>query len=166
MLDGFVSLEQYLRSSNAAGDAAIDNDMPCRNERDEECELDDEPSRADACVVRHALRAQAAIADAMEVVRGDLLRDLACDILGRELQLAPCDIAGIVTQALARCRAEFPMAVRVHPDDLPALQNCAVAVIADANLRRGDALLDVRKGTIDMTLGARLAEVLAVYSGT
>lgn len=157
MPNEFVALAQYLRRPDIVEPVVS---HVCNEVSGSDCGVHD-TNCAPAPFLSDALRAAAALADALAMLRADLLRDLACDVLGRELQLEPCDIAAIVEKQLAQCRAEFPIAVRVHPDDLAAISECTLAVVADAALRRGDALIDVRKGTIDVTFGARLAQVLA-----
>jgi flagellar biosynthesis/type III secretory pathway protein FliH len=95
-----------------------------------------------------------------------LLRDLATDVLGRELRLAPCDLASIVR----RVRASAPVVrVRVAPGedvDERALALGEATVVRDAALALGDAIVEVRAGTIDARLGVRLADVLAAKRAT
>ncbi len=90
-----------------------------------------------------------------------LLRDLAADVLGRELRLAPCDLASIVD----RVRASAPV-VRVRIASGEDVDERALAlgggpVVRDAALSLGDAIVEVRAGTVDARLGVRVAEVLA-----
>ncbi len=90
-----------------------------------------------------------------------LLRDLAADVLGRELRLAPCDLASIV----GRVRASAPVvrvriAVGEDGDDRSLALGEAV-VVRDATLSLGDAIVEVRSGAVDARLGVRVADVLA-----
>ncbi len=89
-----------------------------------------------------------------------MLFDVACEVLARELELAPANLEAIVARACARHTSEGIVSVRIHPDEAAQLCDAGVEVIADSAVRRGDALLQVRSGTIDVTLGARLAAVL------
>lgn len=153
--DGFVPLEAFFR-------------RPARDEREPapasanapECESTDPPGETAAVEMSDALAAvrrfHAAIADAVDAAVDDLLRDIACDVLARELALAPADLAAIVAAALERFAADSPLSLRAHPDDIAALDGFEFAAIADPNLRRGDVAIDVRSGTIDAGLGARL----------
>jgi flagellar biosynthesis/type III secretory pathway protein FliH len=101
----------------------------------------------------------ARIAEALESAVERLLCDVACDVLARELQLAPVDIERIVDNVLQRYSAEQPLQVRVHPEDAANLQ-CALPTVVDANLARGDAIVELRDGFIDASLGVRLEAVL------
>ena len=111
--------------------------------------------------VREFKRFRAALADAVDMLLEDLLRDIASDVVCRELLLSPVDVQAIVAQAKKRYAFDEPAAIRAHPDDCDALQDCGVTLHADRKLRRGDVVLAVQGGTIDATLGARLHTVLA-----
>jgi len=101
----------------------------------------------------------ARVVEAVEAAVETLVADIAVDVLGRELLLAPCDIEAIVDRALARFTSEQPLRVRVHPDDAVLLQ-CAVPVVADERLRAGDAVVELREGSVDASLGVRLAALV------
>lgn len=105
-------------------------------------------------------RFRAALADALDAAVETLLLDIAAGVLARELRLAPCDLAAIVTRALERFGESEPLLIRVHPQELAAIGGCGAPVVADEGLRRGDACIDLRSGTIDATLGARLVALL------
>jgi len=102
---------------------------------------------------------QAHLREALDSAIETLCDDIAADVVGRELQLAPADIKEIVKRALDRFAAEGPVCVRVHPDDRDAL-SADVPSAADCTLRRGDAILAVRSGEIDISLGVRLDSIL------
>ncbi|MHB8592013.1 MAG: FliH/SctL family protein, partial [Vulcanimicrobiaceae bacterium] len=68
-------------------------------------------------------------------------------------------------RALARYFAEEPLRVRVHPDDAAALRDAPIAVEADPRLRRGDAAVDLRNGTVDASLGVRLDDAVRALAG-
>jgi Flagellar assembly protein FliH len=101
----------------------------------------------------------ARLTEALEGAVERLLCDIACDVLARELQLAPADIERIVDRALQRFIAEEPLRVRVHPSDAEGVQ-CALPLAADPQLSRGDAILELRDGFVDASLGIRLETVL------
>ena len=105
--------------------------------------------------VRDALLFRAALADALDDAVARMLRDVAADVLARELRLAPCDIAAIVT----RVRAQTPVVrVRVAPDDDACRAD--LPVVVDAALAAGDAVVELDGGEVDARLGVRLACVL------
>ncbi|HEY3676738.1 MAG TPA: FliH/SctL family protein [Candidatus Tumulicola sp.] len=107
-----------------------------------------------------ARRFGAALADALALSLERLLRDIAYDVLARELALAPCDVATIAARALNRYLDEEPVRVRVHPDEVTACATLDVGIVGDPSLRIGDAVLEVRCGSIDASLEARLEAVL------
>jgi flagellar biosynthesis/type III secretory pathway protein FliH len=89
-----------------------------------------------------------------------LLADIASEVVGRELRLQPVDLRNIISAAVERYRFETPLRVRVHPEDAADLDDIALDVICDQVLRRGDAILELRGGAIDLTLGVRLERLL------
>ncbi len=103
---------------------------------------------------------RAAVADAVEATAKELLREIAHEVLGRELQLGPCDVTSIVRNALARHAGDQIVAIRAHRDDLSALSDAGIDCVADETLHRGDVILVLRSGTINMTLHSRLSAVL------
>ena len=106
-------------------------------------------------------RFRAAVADAVDVAVDALLCDIAASVLARELEVAPANLREIVARACRRHANEPAVRVRAHPDEIAQLAESGNDTVADRALRRGDALLEVRAGTIDLTLGARLAAVLS-----
>ncbi len=102
---------------------------------------------------------RSALADALDEHAATLIRRLAADVLGRELQLAPVDVAYLARRLVAERLADEPIRLRVAPAD--AGFACDVPVVADACLNPGDAVLECRSGAIDARLGVRLADVLA-----
>jgi len=106
---------------------------------------------------------RARVEEAIESAITTLRCDIAAEIVGRELQLAPASIAEIVRRAVRRFHAESPVRVRVHPQEVGSLAVEGIQTVADGNLRRGDAVLEVGGGTIDITLGVRLDAVLRAY---
>ena len=101
----------------------------------------------------------ARIIEAVEGTIETLVTDIAADVLGRELLLEPVDVEAIVDRALQRFAAEEPLRVRVHAQDVDRLK-CGVPVVADTQLRPGDAIIDLRTGSVDASLGVRLAALV------
>lgn len=98
----------------------------------------------------------ARVIEAVEAAVEALVADIAADVLGRELLLEPVDIERIVDRALQRFAAEEPLRVRVHAEDAARL-GCGLPVVTDMRLRPGDAVIELRNGSIDASLGVRLA---------
>lgn len=118
--------------------------------------LDDELV-ADVCA--HVRRFRAMLAEALDRSLADLLREIAIDVVGRELLLAPVDLEAIVRRARERC-AEIPVAVRVHPAQ-QRLHDFDVPVLLDPSLRSDDVQIELRSGSIDARLGVRIEQMLA-----
>ena len=106
-------------------------------------------------------RFRAGVADALDAAVQSLLARIAEDVLSRELRIAPPEIAAIVAKARERNAADRVIAVRVHPAHRNALATLQVDVHTDDRLAHGDAVLEVRSGTIDVRLRTRLAAALA-----
>jgi len=79
-------------------------------------------------------------AEAFEAALRDLLREIAAEVLGRELALAPCDVDAVVAR-LCRRYALDPSRVRVATSG-------------------GDVAIECDGGWIDASLGRRLEAVL------
>lgn len=114
---------------------------------------------AESNLLRDVRLFNARVTEALESAIEQLLCDVACDVLARELQLRPADIERIVDRTLQRFCAEEPLRVRVHPEDVATLKS-RIPAIADASLSRGDAILELRDGFVDASLGVRLQAVL------
>ena len=118
-----------------------------------------------AAAVREARLFRARLADAFDDAAARLLRELAADVLARELRLAPCDLAAIV-QRIAECAPV--VRVRAAACDvargvvLP--RGCDAVVVEDPALARGDAILELAGGALDARLGVRLALVLEAFA--
>jgi flagellar biosynthesis/type III secretory pathway protein FliH len=130
-----------------------------------------EPSRASGpsdCdeALRAARRFRAALDDALEAAREELLRRIAHDVLARELMLAPADVRAIVEAARKRLQAESVLTIHVHPSDLEVLDGIELDVQADRGLEPGDVRVQVRSGTIDLALAARLDAALCAFGRT
>ncbi len=114
--------------------------------------------------LRAARRFRAGLADALEVAVAQLLRAIANEVLARELQLGAADVATIVRTALDRFSGETVLCLRAHPQDCDALAGLEPKPIADEALQPGDIRMELRSGTIDLTLAARLDAALAACS--
>ena len=110
-------------------------------------------------VLRDVRIFHARIAEAVEEAVETLVQDIAAQVLGRELELTRANIAAITERALERFAAEEPLRVRAHPNEVEHL-DCVVPVVADDALRLGDVVVELRTGTVDATLGARLDAVM------
>jgi flagellar biosynthesis/type III secretory pathway protein FliH len=150
--EGFRSLAELLREPHESPAFLETLDEPAN-----------ETSRGDELAAAREVRFfQAHLSEALESAIEVLRNDIATEVVGRELQLAPAEIEDIVRRAVRRFAAEGPLCIRVHPDDLEKV-SCEVPSAGDCALRRGDAVLEVRTGTIDASLGVRLESVLRAF---
>ncbi len=101
---------------------------------------------------------RARLADAFALAREQLLREIACAVLGRELMLAPPDVAAIVARVVAEHPADPPLRVRLAPGDLdaPALRALHLTLVGDESLAPGDAVVEFAGAHVDARLGTRL----------
>jgi hypothetical protein len=115
--------------------------------------------------VREARLFRARLTDAFDDAAARLLRELAADVLARELRLAPCDLAAIVRRIAERVPV---VRVRVAACDaargVPLPHGCDALVVADPALARGDAIVELDGGALDARLGVRLALVLEAFA--
>ncbi|HEX3549169.1 MAG TPA: FliH/SctL family protein [Candidatus Elarobacter sp.] len=109
--------------------------------------------------VREARMFRARLADAFDDARVRLLRELATDVLARELRIAPCDLDVLARRALASAPV---VRIRVAPSEIGLVSG--IPVVADPDLAEGDAIVELDGGTIDARLGARLALVLEAFA--
>lgn len=149
----FVPLDQYVRA-----------DSPPTQTRGPEASSASPDPAAPAMLLetlREVRLFRAALADAFDAALADLLRDFAADVLARELVSAPAQIERIAARAIDRFADDEPLRVLAHADDVAALGCLSIPVVADTELRRGDVAIVLRHGTIDLSLGVRLAHALA-----
>lgn len=110
-------------------------------------------------VLHDARLFRARLADAFDDVSAKLVRELAADVLMRELRLAPCDLAALVQ----RVRERAPIVrVRVAAADVDSVRG--VPVVIDPALEAGDAIVELAGGAVDARLGVRLAGVLEAFT--
>jgi hypothetical protein len=156
----FVALSDLLRPPDARAVTVDPPMIPPVPPEGSSCEpFDDEPAADVVAAARDARLFRARLADAFGEAAARLLRELAAEVLARELRLAPSDLAELVR----RVRERAPVVrVRVAQDDTAAFTD--VPVVADPALERGDAVIELAGGVIDARLGVRLATVLEVFA--
>jgi flagellar biosynthesis/type III secretory pathway protein FliH len=118
-------------------------------------------------VARDVRLFRARLHDAFDSACDALLREFAYAVLGRELVLAPPDIAAIAARIIKEHRAAQPLRMRVAPSDVSLLVQCAnelPPLTCDPELSPGDAILELAGGAIDARLGVRLAALLEKQS--
>jgi hypothetical protein len=116
--------------------------------------------------VREARLFRARLADAFDDAAARLLRELASDVLARELRLAPCDLAEIVRRVAERAPV---VRVRVAACDAARVAGTShlrgrISVVEDPALAAGDAAVELAGGALDARLGVRLATVLEAFA--
>jgi hypothetical protein len=153
----FVSLAHVLRPRTVCEEVPVASVVPAQPEPLP-------PAPADLAELARDVRVfRARLADAFDLACDTLVRELAAAILGRELMLAPPDIAAIAARLLADHLDAQPLRLRVAPSDLAALARCADVlppIASDAGLAPGDAVLEFANGPLDARLGTRLAALL------
>ena len=119
----------------------------------------------EACgrVVAESARWYARLNDALDAACTRLLGDIAAGVLARELQLAPCDLAELVAGLRAQMLGD-PLCIRLHPDDCARWNDASLPCREDLALAAGDAILELREGSIDARFGLRLQAVLDACS--
>jgi flagellar biosynthesis/type III secretory pathway protein FliH len=156
----FVTLAAWLRK-DAPVITIIEEEPAVQEVQDEPvpCETPSEDDELVADVCERVRRFRAMLADALDRSLTDLLREIAIEVIARELLLAPADLEAIVRRARERC-AEIPLAVRVHPSQ-QRLYDFDVPVLSDPLLRSDDVQIELRSGSIDARLGVRIEQMLA-----
>lgn len=158
--DGFRSLAStLLRSREPAADELVITSEAEEDEVREVFEESRELEEAERGLLRDVRLFHASVIEGVEAAIETITGDIAADVLGRELHLAPADIEAIVDRALQRYLSDEPLRVRAHPGEAAGL-SCGVPVVGDERLRYGDAVIELRCGSVDATLGVRFASVL------
>lgn len=151
--DAFRSLAEVLRAP-AADVHVFEEPVP------ESCEFaGDRCAEEEAELGRELRLFRARVSEGVDAAVEALVQDIAADVLGRELLLAPANVTAIVERSLQRYFAEEPLRVRVHPSEAASL-SCSIPAIGDERLRPGDAIVELKCGSVDATLGVRLAQIL------
>jgi hypothetical protein len=104
---------------------------------------------------------RARLADALDAATARLVRELAYAVLGRELILAPADLAALAERILAEHPAATPVAIRHAPGEGTGLP---LPGVADPALAPGDLIVSFAAGAVDARLGVRLAVALEAWS--
>jgi type III secretion protein L len=136
--------------------------------------------RGMAAVSELLVAARASAARAQRNVQGDL-RTLAVRIaeriLEREISLNPDAVSDIVAAALRQAGAPRDIVLRVHPDDLKALERGrprlleralraqALQFRADASVGRGGCIVESELGTVDARLPVQLEAIERALRG-
>jgi flagellar biosynthesis/type III secretory pathway protein FliH len=159
MSDRFIPLATYLRPNVTP---VKRNGLP-EAQRPSQAQPIEEPTAViaeEAETIAAARRFRAALADAIDAAVARMLDAIGRDVVARELQISPAEIASVVKIAMERCALENAVAIRVHPDDYEALAEWNGMRTSDGSLRRGDALIELHSGTIDLRLKTRLEAAL------
>jgi flagellar assembly protein FliH len=96
---------------------------------------------------------------------------LICD----QLALVPERVVGIVKQALDHLAGSQQIAIRVHPEDLPLLEQCLdlrtdresgrVELLEDPEIERGGCRMFSEQGEVDATLSGRIRRLREELTG-
>ena len=113
-------------------------------------------------VLRDVRLFRARLADTLDESAARMLRDLAADVLVRELRLAPCDVRALVQRAMNGAPL---VRVRLAPDDARlAPDTDGMDFVADVTLSEGDVIVEVVGGVLDLRLGVRFADILEAFA--
>lgn len=160
----FVTLADILRPRIAAATPIVDTsafiesvhaEAPVDERAPATCSCEAETKAESIRVARHF---RAALADALAQATARLIRELASDVLARELTIAPCAIESLVARLARDHVSAGPLRVRVSPFD--RVTTCEFPIVVDASIQVGDALLECTSGIVDARLGVRLSDVL------
>jgi len=159
--DRFVPLAKYLRATAAPLPAPRASDMMASATAEFAPSMS--PAIVDfahAGIVADLTMMRLAALEAFERNARLLIADLAHDVLGRELALAPTDIDALVTRALAAFARSEPVAVAVAPNDCDRVHT-PLPIRADPALSVGDLVVYVDDGAFESPFAFRLADALA-----
>ena len=133
---------------------------------------------AEAAVALAAARREAArLLEATAPAAIALAAKMAERIVGRAVALAPETMAEIAGQALAACRpGAGTVRVRIHPDDLPAVEARRAALeagapaatlelVADETVGRHGCVIETPQGRVDARLDTQLAALERALTG-
>ena len=107
-----------------------------------------------AAVLDELALLRVAAADALRAAMRRALDAFAHDVLARELELAPADVAALAERALVSFAAYEPIGIVACPADAARIA-AALPVRADAALAPGDVIVEVRDGAIESTFDLR-----------
>jgi flagellar biosynthesis/type III secretory pathway protein FliH len=132
--------------------------------------------------VRDLARARAEYQRLQERAEEDLVAlafQVASRLLGRQIEVDPGAVVGMVEQALRSARGRRTIVVAVHPEDLPAVRAARAELVetvegvpihfeVDEGLERGDCVIETESGRIDARLATQIAvlrDVLGITGG-
>jgi flagellar biosynthesis/type III secretory pathway protein FliH len=161
MSEGFVPLARFLRPPPPEPLVSSLPQAPAAGERLAPCSHSEETFTQYAATLGSIRRFRAALADALDVAVQRLLAEIAENVLARELTVAGADVAAVVAKTREQFSSERVLTVRVHPRDRNALGSLEIDSILDETLVPGDIIAELRSGTIDLRLRARLESALA-----
>ena len=98
--------------------------------------------------------------DGYERACARLLESLASEVLGRELALAPADLAALLQRALAAFSEQEPLAVVLSPHDAGRVR-VPLPVRIDPALSAGDLVIEVSDGELESYFAFRTQAALA-----
>ncbi|HXT94971.1 MAG TPA: FliH/SctL family protein [Polyangia bacterium] len=170
-LDARAEAEALLARARAEAEALRAEGVAAREAaRQEGFETGRADGVAEAAVALAAARAEAArIVEAAEPLALAVAARMAEKIVGRAVALAPETMAEIAGEALAACRpGSGAVRVRVHPDDLPAVETrraaltarapaAALELVADEAVGRHGCVIETPQGRLDARLETQLA---------
>lgn len=109
------------------------------------------------------------LADAEQVLAVSAM-ELAEAVVGHELSTGDLSARSALARALAAVPPTRLTSIRLNPDDLAALDlesrdRAAVSLVADAALKRGDAIATVPDGIVDARIGTALGRARAALLG-
>lgn len=98
-----------------------------------------------------------------------LALDVARVLVAQELALRPEAVVSMVAVALEELVQREPLRIRLHPEDLDLVAGHGVGsgrgmpeLVPDAELERGDCVVETASGSIDARVGTRLGEMRRV----
>jgi len=114
---------------------------------------------AHADLVHELALLRLAALEAFERGTETLLRSLADDVLGRELELGPAAIETLAKRALGTFADHEPVALAISPADAERVR-VPLPVRIDPALAAGDLIVDVRDGAFESHFAFRLEAAL------
>ena len=117
--------------------------------------------------VRRCAETTEQVQSELAVAAVDLALQLVEAILAREVATSVDPGADALRRALVGVPVDVPLVVRLHPDDLAALDRTCIgersaSFVADPSLARGDAVVETESGVVDATVAGAVARVRQV----